>query len=122
MLTRRNLPRILIADDHMLVAEACKNLLESDYEVVRPHRLVSVGDSELASLTECSCSDPPWRHSIPCTDPVATGTVAFEELVLERACCTDACPQQKLNLLQLPAIAVTQLRTGSPQVMRSNVL
>jgi DNA-binding NarL/FixJ family response regulator len=34
MLTRRNLPRILIADDHMLVAEACKKLLESDYEVV----------------------------------------------------------------------------------------
>ena len=31
---RRNLPRILIADDHTLVAEACKKLLESDYEVV----------------------------------------------------------------------------------------
>jgi len=34
MLTRRNLPRILIADDHTLVAEACKKLLENDYEVV----------------------------------------------------------------------------------------
>src|SRR5215467_9470415 len=31
---RRNLPRILIADDHTLVAEAFKKLLESDYEVV----------------------------------------------------------------------------------------
>ena len=31
---RRNLPRILIADDHTLVAEACRKLLESDYEVV----------------------------------------------------------------------------------------
>lgn len=31
----RNLPRILIADDHTLVAEACKKLLETDYEVVR---------------------------------------------------------------------------------------
>lgn len=31
---RRNLPRILIADDHTLVAEACKKLLESEYEVV----------------------------------------------------------------------------------------
>jgi DNA-binding NarL/FixJ family response regulator len=31
---RRNLPRIVIADDHTLVAEACKKLLESDYEVV----------------------------------------------------------------------------------------
>lgn len=27
-------PRILIADDHILVAEACKKLLETDYEVV----------------------------------------------------------------------------------------
>jgi DNA-binding NarL/FixJ family response regulator len=31
---RRNLPRVLIADDHTLVAEACCKLLESDYEVV----------------------------------------------------------------------------------------
>lgn len=31
---RRNLPRILIADDHTLVAEACRKLLETDYEVV----------------------------------------------------------------------------------------
>jgi len=31
---RRNLPRILIADDHTLVAEACRKLLESEYEVV----------------------------------------------------------------------------------------
>jgi len=34
MITRRNLPRILIADDHILVAEACKKLLESEYEIV----------------------------------------------------------------------------------------
>lgn len=30
----RNVPRILIADDHTLVAEACKKLLESEYEIV----------------------------------------------------------------------------------------
>lgn len=30
----RNLPRILIADDHTLVAEACKKLLEADYDIV----------------------------------------------------------------------------------------
>src|SRR5499427_9066123 len=30
----RNVPRILIADDHTLVAEACKKLLEAEYEVV----------------------------------------------------------------------------------------
>jgi hypothetical protein len=27
-------PRMLIADDHTLVAEACKNLLEPEFEVV----------------------------------------------------------------------------------------
>jgi DNA-binding NarL/FixJ family response regulator len=31
---RRNLPKILIADDHTLVAEACKKLLEGEYDVV----------------------------------------------------------------------------------------
>jgi DNA-binding NarL/FixJ family response regulator len=31
---RRNLPKIMIADDHTLVADACRKLLESDYEVV----------------------------------------------------------------------------------------
>ncbi len=35
----RNLPRIIIADDHTLVAEACRKLLEADYEVV-----ATVGD------------------------------------------------------------------------------
>ena len=32
---RRNLPRVLIADDHTLVAEACRKLLENDCEVVQ---------------------------------------------------------------------------------------
>src|SRR5436190_18461989 len=36
---RRNLPRIIIADDHTLVAEACRKLLEGEYEVV-----ATVGD------------------------------------------------------------------------------
>ncbi|PYX67542.1 MAG: DNA-binding response regulator [Acidobacteria bacterium] len=31
---QRNVPRILIADDHTLVAEACKKLLEAEYEIV----------------------------------------------------------------------------------------
>jgi DNA-binding NarL/FixJ family response regulator len=31
---RRNLPKVVIADDHTLVAEACQKLLESDYEIV----------------------------------------------------------------------------------------
>jgi len=31
-------------------------------------------------------------------------------------------PQQELNLLQLSAVRVAQLRTGSPQIMRGNML
>src|SRR4051794_4321618 len=31
---RRNVPKIIIADDHTLVAEACRKLLEVDYEIV----------------------------------------------------------------------------------------
>ena len=37
--------------------------------------------------------------------------------------CLDGCmPQQELNLLQLTTAAVAQLRAGSPQVMRRNML
>ena len=34
-----NRPRVLIADDHTLVAELCKKLLETEYDVV-----ATVGD------------------------------------------------------------------------------
>ena len=35
----------------------------------------------------------------------------------------DGCmPQQELNLLQLATVAVAQLRAGSPQVVRCNML
>ena len=37
----RNRPKIVIADDHTLVAEACKKLLEAEYDVV-----ATVGDGE----------------------------------------------------------------------------
>ena len=46
---RRNLPRVLIADDHTLVAEACSKLLESDYEVVGT---VSDGRALVRGVTE----------------------------------------------------------------------
>ncbi len=42
-------PRILIADDHVLVAEACKKLLETDYEVVG---IVRDGRTLVRSATE----------------------------------------------------------------------
>lgn len=49
MIVRRNLPRILIADDHTLVAEVCKNLLESEYEVLA---IVSDGRSLVSAAVE----------------------------------------------------------------------
>ena len=30
----RNRPRVLIADDHLLVAEVCKDLLETEFDVI----------------------------------------------------------------------------------------
>jgi DNA-binding NarL/FixJ family response regulator len=45
----RHRPRILIADDHMLVAEACKRLLEPEFEVVA---LVTDGRALLQAHTE----------------------------------------------------------------------
>ena len=49
MITRRNLPRDIIADDHVLVAEACRKLLESEYEVVAT---VSDGRALVRAATE----------------------------------------------------------------------
>src|ERR1700720_1485166 len=46
---RRNLPRGMIADDHVLVAEACRKLLESEYEVVAT---VSDGRALVRAATE----------------------------------------------------------------------
>ena len=46
---RRNLPRVVIADDHILVAEACRKLLESEYEIVAT---VSDGRALVRAATE----------------------------------------------------------------------
>jgi len=46
---RRNLPRVMIADDHVLVAEACRKLLESEYEIVAT---VSDGRALVRAATE----------------------------------------------------------------------
>jgi len=46
---RRNLPRVMIADDHVLVAEACRKLLESEYEIVAT---VSDGRALVQAATE----------------------------------------------------------------------
>ncbi len=46
---RRNLPRVVIADDHVLVAEACRKLLESEYDIVAT---VSDGRALVRAATE----------------------------------------------------------------------
>jgi DNA-binding NarL/FixJ family response regulator len=46
---RRNVPKIVIADDHTLVAEACRKLLEADYEVAT----VSDGRALVRAVAEC---------------------------------------------------------------------
>jgi DNA-binding NarL/FixJ family response regulator len=48
---RRNVPRIIIADDHTLVAEACRKLLESEYEIVAT---VSDGRALVRAVAELS--------------------------------------------------------------------
>jgi DNA-binding NarL/FixJ family response regulator len=45
----RHRPRLLIADDHVLIAEACKNLLEPEFQVVG---LVSDGHALLKAAPE----------------------------------------------------------------------
>ena len=52
----RNVPRILIADDHTLVAEACKKLLESEYEIV-----ATVGDGR-ALVRAAVAPETPAHH------------------------------------------------------------
>src|SRR3954449_10054880 len=48
-LINRNRPRILLADDHTIVAEACKRLLEPEFEVVG---IVSDGRALLQAAAE----------------------------------------------------------------------
>ena len=66
MIIRRNLPRILIADDHTLVAEACKKLLESDYEIVG-----TVGDGR--SLVRAAAELRPQLIIVDVSMPLLNG-------------------------------------------------
>jgi len=68
-----NLPRILIADDHTLVAEACKVLLEKHYEVVGT---VSNGRSMVQAAKELL----PHLIIIDIAMPVLNGLDAGEQV------------------------------------------
>jgi len=73
MITRRNLPRILIADDHTLVAEACKKLLESDYEIVG-----TVGDGR--SLVRAAAELRPHLIIVDVSMPLLNGLDAGQQI------------------------------------------
>jgi len=73
MIVRRNLPRILIADDHTLVAEACKKLLESDYEIVG-----TVGDGR--SLVRAAAELRPHLIIVDVSMPLLNGLDAGQQI------------------------------------------
>jgi len=73
MIIRRNLPRILIADDHTLVAEACKKLLESDYEIV-----ATVGDGR--SLVRAAAELRPQLIIVDVSMPLLNGLDAGQQI------------------------------------------
>ena len=73
MILRRNLPRIIIADDHTLVAEACKKLLESDYEIV-----ATVGDGR--SLVRAAAELRPHLIIVDVSMPLLNGLDAGQQI------------------------------------------
>src|SRR5246127_2732457 len=73
MIIRRNLPRIIIADDHTLVAEACRKLLESDYEIV-----ATVGDGR--SLVRAAVELRPHLIIVDVSMPLLNGLDAGQQV------------------------------------------
>jgi len=73
VITRRNLPRILIADDHTLVAETFKRLLDADYEVV-----ATVGDGR--SLVKVAAELRPDLIIIDIAMPILNGLDAGQQI------------------------------------------
>jgi len=70
---RKNLPRILIADDHTLVAEACKKLLETEYEVVG-----TVADGR--SLVRAAAELRPHLIIVDVSMPILNGLDAGQQI------------------------------------------
>ena len=69
----RNRPRIVIADDHTLVAEACKRLLETEYDVV-----ATVGDGR--SLVRIATTLKPQVIVVDIGMPLLNGLDAARQI------------------------------------------
>ena len=69
----RNRPKIVIADDHMLVAEACKKLLEAEYDVV-----ATVGDGR--ALVRIASTLRPQLIVVDVAMPLLNGLDAGQQL------------------------------------------
>ena len=69
----RNRPKIMIADDHTLVAEACKKLLEAEYDVV-----ATVGDGR--ALVRVASTLKPQLIVIDVAMPLLNGLDAGQQL------------------------------------------
>ena len=69
----RNVPRILIADDHTLVAEACKKLLEAEYEVVG-----TVSDGR--TLVRAAAESRPHLVIVDVAMPILNGLDAGQQI------------------------------------------
>ena len=70
---QRQRARLLIADDHTLVAEACKKLLESDYEIV-----ATVGDGR--SLVRAAAELRPHLIIVDVSMPLLNGLDAGQQI------------------------------------------
>ena len=102
MMAKPNLPRILIADDHTLVAEACKALLEKNYEVVG---IVSNG----RSLVQAAAKLMPHLVIIDIAMPLLNGLDAGEQI-------KDLLPKAKLVYVTMnddPDLVAEAFRRGA---------
>jgi len=72
-LMERNRPKIIIADDHILIAEGCKKLLEAEYDVV-----AIVGDGR--ALVQAASSLKPQLIIIDVAMPLLNGLDAGQQI------------------------------------------
>ncbi len=105
----RNKMRLLIADDHTLVAEAFKNLLEPEFEVVG---IANDGRSLLRAARELK----PDVFVVDIGMPLLNGLDAAEQI-------KDEFPKAKIIFLTMnsdPAIAADALRRGASGYLVKN--